>query len=126
MEKILVICDNPKDRYVCRLLEEAGYEVSESTFGSVTTDAFDSTGLVLVILDVSFSGTGVHDLCRHIRNTYDNVSIFVISIVSDVNEVVQALKLGADGYMMKPFNPIEFLARIRVQLRNRKVLRLDS
>ena len=106
--------------------EEAGYEITEGTFGAVAEDAFSTIGLELVILDVSFSETGIDDLCRHIKDTTDNISVFVVGNVNNVNEVVQALTHGADGYMAKPFDPREFLARIRVEFRNRKTWRLDS
>lgn len=89
-------------------------------------DTFSATGPRLIVLDVSLPGTSVLDLCREIRDRSNSVSIFVASVRSDVNEIVQALKFGVHGCQTKPFSPLEFLARIRVEFRNRKVWGLDS
>jgi DNA-binding response OmpR family regulator len=59
------------------------------------------------------------DLRRQIRNESENVAILVLSPITRVEEVVLFLKLGADGYITKPFNPFEFIARIQAAMQRR-------
>lgn len=114
VERVLVIHDNPRSQPTVRgILEGAGYDVSIAAFDQIKTDAFPTAKVKLVILDVGVPGKSTRDACCQIRATSKDVSILVLSAINDVEEVVQALKIGADDYITKPFDHMEFLARIR-------------
>lgn len=120
MERILVVYDDStSQQVVSRILEQAGYDVDIAASDQVAMDVFRTPKAGLVILDVCLSGKSTQDLCRQIRDKSENVSILVLSPIGDVEEVVLLLKLGADDYIAKPFNPLEFTARIGATMRRR-------
>lgn len=121
VERILVIYDDSRSQQtVRRILEQAGYDVAIAPSDQIAIDIFRATKAELVILDVCLPGKSTQDLCRRIRDESENISILVLSTIGDVEEVVLLLKLGADDYIAKPFNPLEFTARIKAAIRRRE------
>jgi DNA-binding response OmpR family regulator len=119
VEKILIISDDPTSQMAANsLLVKAGYNVEVAACDNIAIQAFQSTQPSLVILD-NLSSRSLHDRCRQIRSKSVDIPLLVLSGVSEVEQVVQLLKLGADDYITKPFHPLEFLARIRSALRHR-------
>jgi DNA-binding response OmpR family regulator len=119
VERILVIYDDPESpRTVRGILEQAGYPVAVAASGPIALDVLYTSKPGLVVLDISLPGTLTQDLCRQIRGRSKDVPLLVLSIISDVEQVVLLLQLGADGYVKKPFSPLELLARVRAALRH--------
>jgi CheY-like chemotaxis protein len=119
VERILVIYDGPGSRWTVReILKPAGYDVTTAACGRLSMDVILTTNPGLVILDICLPGTLTHDLCRRIRSKSRNVPLLVLSIISDVEQAVLLLQLGADGYITKPFSSLEFLARVRAAMRH--------
>lgn len=73
---------------------------------------FLKTKPALVVLDIGLSGKPVEDLCRLLRRESTEVPIFVLGSTDEVEDKVSLLNLGADDYMTKPFDGVEFLARV--------------
>ena len=118
MERILVIYDDPGSKQTVRqILEPAGYEVTIAASDQIAMDLIRATEAGLVILDVCLPSKSSQDLCHQIRSKSGNVSLLVLSPITDVEEAVLFLKLGADGYITKPFSPWELMARIRAAMR---------
>jgi DNA-binding response OmpR family regulator len=119
VEKILIISDEPSSQTVLHsLLLRAGYDVDMAQGDNVAIHDFRTARPSLVILD-NLPSRSLHDRCCQIRNESLDIPLLVLSVVSEVEQVVQLLELGADDYITKPFEPSEFLARIRAALRNR-------
>jgi DNA-binding response OmpR family regulator len=76
---------------------------------------FHKTKPRLVVLEVCRLGKSSQDLCRRIRGNSETVPLLVLSDGGGAADVVPLLTLGADGYITKPFNPDEFMARMRFQ-----------
>jgi len=115
VEKILVIHNNePRSQQALgQILVRAGYDVVGVTYPPVTVmEAFLKTKPALVVLDIGLSGKPVEDLCRQLRRESKDVTIFVLGSSNDVEDKVSLLNLGADDYMTKPFDGVEFLARV--------------
>jgi len=70
----------------------------------------------LILLDVMIPNMGGWEACRRIREKSDTPILFLTAL-SSTSDVVQGLELGADDYLAKPFEPDEFLARIKANLR---------
>jgi two-component system KDP operon response regulator KdpE len=117
--KILVIDDEPPIRKLLRLgLGTQGYEVQDAPNGKTALQLLDGKP-DLIILDLGLPDISGHELLRTIRARNDAVPIVVLSSRGDEAGKVQALDLGADDYVTKPFGMDELLARIRMALRHR-------
>jgi DNA-binding response OmpR family regulator len=118
VERILLIYDCPESpRAAQRILEAAGYHVTASSCGHIAMNIIYTARPALVVLDVCTPGKLIQNLCRQIRDQSESVPLLVLSFISDVEEVVLLLGLGADDCLAKPFMPREFLARARAAMR---------
>jgi len=116
--KILVVDDEPPIRKLLRMgLSTQGYQILEAPNGKTALELL-AQNPDLVILDLGLPDIQGHDLLRMIRARNDSVPIVVLSSRGDEAGKVQALDLGADDYMTKPFGMDELLARIRAALRH--------
>ena len=115
--KIMVVDDEPKIRNLLRLgLSMQGYDVLESPNGKTAVDLLPQQPK-LIILDLGLPDIAGHDLLRQIRVRNNIVPIMVLSSRGDEAGKVEALDLGADDYLTKPFKMNELLARVRAALR---------
>ena len=116
--KVLVIDDEPPIRKLLRMgLATQGYEILEAPSGKVALELL-AEGPALIILDLGLPDIQGHELLRMIRGRNDSVPIVVLSSRGDEAGKVQALDLGADDYVTKPFGMEELLARMRAALRH--------
>ena len=116
--KVLVIDDEPPIRKLLRMgLSTQGYEMLEAPSGRVALELL-AQNPALVILDLGLPDIDGHELLRTIRSRNDSVPIVVLSSRGDEAGKVQALDLGADDYITKPFGMEELLARLRAALRH--------
>ena len=116
--KVLVIDDEPPIRKLLRMgLSTQGYEILEAGNGKASLQLLAQKP-DLVILDLGLPDMQGLDLLRMIRARDEKVSIVVLSSRGDEAGKVQALDLGADDYVTKPFGMDELLARMRAALRH--------
>ena len=116
--KILVIDDEPPIRKLLRMgLSTQGYDILDAPNGKTALELLDNKP-DLVILDLGLPDIQGHDLLRMIRARNESVPIVVLSSRGDEAGKVQALDLGADDYVTKPFGMDELLARVRAALRH--------
>jgi len=99
------------------LLEAEGYSITTANDGpsglaKATSEPFD-----VIILDVMLPGKSGFDVCREIRSRGLDVAILMLTAKTQVIDRVVGLKLGADDYLTKPFDPSELLARVEALLR---------
>jgi two-component system KDP operon response regulator KdpE len=117
--KVLVIDDEPAIRKLLRMgLSAHGYEILEAPSGRVSLELLEQKKPDLVILDLGLPDIQGLDLLRMIRSRNESVPIVVLSSRGDEAGKVQALDLGADDYVTKPFGMDELLARMRAALRH--------
>jgi two-component system, OmpR family, KDP operon response regulator KdpE len=95
-----------------------GYQIIEAANGRTALQLLNQNP-DLIILDLGLPDTNGHDLLRTIRSRNERVPIVILSSRGDEAGKVQALDLGADDYMTKPFGMDELLARMRSALRHR-------
>ena len=116
--KVLVIDDEPPIRKLLRMgLATQGYQILEAPNGKTGLELL-SQAPDLVILDLGLPDIQGHELLRMIRGRNQSVPIVVLSSRGDEAGKVQALDLGADDYVTKPFGMDELLARMRAALRH--------
>jgi two-component system, OmpR family, KDP operon response regulator KdpE len=116
--KVLVIDDEPPIRKLLRMgLSTQGYEILEASNGKTAMERL-ADNPDLVILDLGLPDMQGLELLRMIRGRNESVPIVVLSSRGDEAGKVQALDLGADDYLTKPFGMDELLARMRAALRH--------
>ena len=102
------------------LLAAEGYEV-ESALDGLTGLAKAASGeFDLIILDVMLPGKNGMEVCREVRQRGKDMAILMLTAKTQLTDRVAGLKLGADDYLTKPFEPPELLARIEALLRRVK------
>ncbi|PAB59957.1 response regulator transcription factor [Anaeromicrobium sediminis] len=117
MKKILVVDD---DINICELiglyLRKEGYEIVFAHDGKSAIDVLAKERPNLVILDIMLPEMDGWDVCTEMKKISD-IPIIMLSAKGDTFDKVLGLKLGADDYMVKPFEPRELIARIDAVLR---------
>ncbi len=115
--RILVVEDEPRLGELLRLyLEREGYEVSVVEDGRAAIEAFDHDPADLVVLDLMLPGFGGEAVLAAIRERGATPVLIASAKRSDV-ERIAGLRMGADDYLAKPFNPREVTARVAAILR---------
>jgi two-component system KDP operon response regulator KdpE len=115
--KILVVDDEPQLTRVLRTgLKSRGYDVRVAADGLAGFEAFSDWHPDLVITDLAMPNVDGLELCRRLR-AVSQVPIIVLSAKGEEKTKVEALDLGADDFVIKPFGIDELLARVRASLR---------
>lgn len=116
-EKILIVDD---DRNICELLrlyaEKEGYSVAMANDGKRAVECFDIEQPSLILLDIMLPEMDGWQVCREIRKK-SNCPIIMITAKGETFDKVLGLELGADDYVVKPFEAKEVMARIKAVLR---------
>ncbi|HEX3128246.1 MAG TPA: response regulator transcription factor [Thermoanaerobaculia bacterium] len=115
--KILVVDDDQELLgLVAYALRQASYMVVEASDGAAALATFEREEPSLVVLDVNLPKLSGLEVCRKIRES-SGVPVMMLTVRSAEEDQVQALDLGADDYLTKPFSPRTLLARVRALLR---------
>ena len=115
--KIFVVDDDPGIlRLISANLEARGYDPWTFNSGSPALGHMDQSPPDLMILDIRLPGSDGMELVRWIRGT-STVPIMMVSAMDEIATKLEALDLGADDYLTKPFSVEELLARVRCLLR---------
>ena len=115
--KILVADDEAEIRQLLRLyLEKDGYQVVEAENGRRAVDICEKDQIDLAILDIMMPEMNGYQVIQRIRKI-SNIPIVMISAKSQDEDKILGLDLGADDYIVKPFNPLEAMARINSNIR---------
>ena len=118
--KVLVVEDEASiRRFITLNLEMAGYEIGEAESGEAALDLITSFLPDVVVLDLMLPGIDGFEVCGHIRETAPDSLIIMLTAKGQDTDKIMGLELGADDYMVKPFNPFELIARIKAMLRRR-------
>lgn len=117
MRTILIVEDEYKIRQVLNsYLVHAGYRVEEVENGLMALSILEQTAIDLVLLDLMLPDITGEELCKQIRSI-SPVPIIMLTAKSGKSQQIHGLEIGADDYIVKPFDPLELLARIRAVLR---------
>ena len=120
MAKILVVDD---DLNICELLklylENDGYTVFTANDGEAAVEQFQNKAPDLVLLDIMLPKMDGWQVCREIRKT-SSAPIIMLTAKGETFDKVLGLELGADDYVVKPFDAKEVMARVKAVLRRTK------
>lgn len=115
--RVLVVDDDQNISTLLRLyLEKEGFEVSTADDGKMALSAFEKVQPDLILLDIMLPELDGWQVCREIRKT-SQCPIIMITAKGETFDKVLGLELGADDYIVKPFENKEVVARVRAVLR---------
>ena len=119
---IFIIEDDDQIAYLLNfLLSREGFDVIAAVDGQQAHEMIDEVEPPkLVLLDVMLPFIDGYELIQHIRRQpeWNDVPVIMLSAKSQEKDIVQGLELGANDYIVKPFQPMELLARIRRYLKS--------
>ena len=116
-KRVLIVDD---DKHISELLklyfEKDGFEVSACFTGDSVMPMVRAVEPDVIILDLMLPGLSGFDVMRELRRVSD-VPVLMLTAKSDMLDKIIGLELGADDYVLKPFEPKELLARVKAVLR---------
>ncbi len=119
--RILLVEDEPGlVMTLSDLLAAEGYTVESASDGVTGLALAMSEPFDLLILDVMLPRKNGFEICRELRQNGKDVAVLMLTAKSQLTDRVVGLKLGADDYLIKPFEPPELLARVEALLRRTK------
>ncbi len=119
--KILIVDDDPNICEVVKLyLNKEGYDTITAYDGLTGIDFFKQQNPDLIVLDLMLPELNGLEVCKEIRKN-SNVPIIMLTAKDDIVDKIVGFELGADDYMVKPFEPKELVVRVKAALRRSKV-----
>ena len=106
-------------------LEENGYQVLVAYDGEMGWRLFQSNDFQLIISDIILPKLNGFELCQKIRKADEEIPILMLTALGTADDKLEGFDVGADYYMVKPFDFRELLARVRVLLKRRAVAKVD-
>lgn len=112
--RILVVDDDPELREAIQeLLLREGYHIEESSSGKDALSQFRSASFDLVLTDMVMPEVGGIELLKKIKELKEEVPVLLITGHSTIEDAVEAIKLGAEDYIAKPFDNVELLKAVK-------------
>ena len=118
-KRILIVEDERDIREVLtHYLEASGFEVFPAESGEEGLKSLPEALPDLILLDVNLPGIDGYEVCRRVRADarWGRTPVIILTVHSGVKDTVAGLRLGADDYIGKPFDPQEVVARVRALL----------
>ena len=125
-QKILIVDDdNNIAELISLYLTKECYDTKIVNDGEEALRAFEQYNPNLILLDLMLPGIDGYQVCREIR-TKSNVPIIMLSAKGEIFDKVLGLELGADDYILKPFDSKELVARVKAVLRRYQPVRTEN
>lgn len=125
MKRILIVDDDiTLKTALIRYLQNRGYSILEASSGAEALTLFEQNPPDVVVSDVMMPGMDGLEFCRRLRTTRSGqlVPFIFLSGRKDLDDRIQGHQMGADDYLVKPFDPKELVAKIEAQLeRSRRI-----
>lgn len=126
MTRILVVDDDPNIReLVGHFLRQEGLDVLEAVDGLDALRLLAGIKVDLVILDIMMPGMDGWELCRELREQTD-LPLLMLTAKGDTSQIVKGFALGTDDYLVKPFDPMVLVARVKALLKRYRIIASQS
>jgi len=121
VSKILVVDDDPHIRELVRIfLAREGLDVFEASDGVQALAKLETVKADMVILDIMMPNLDGWELCRRLRQSGD-CPLLIITAKGETADKVKGFQLGTDDYLVKPFEPVELVARVKALLKRYRI-----
>ncbi|WP_028559575.1 response regulator transcription factor [Paenibacillus pinihumi] len=122
MAKILVVDDDEDIRELIRIyLAGEGYSVTEASDGVEAMEIISNVQADLVILDIMMPHMDGWELCERLRQDYPEMPMLMLSAKGETQDKLRGFRLGTDDYMVKPFDPLELVMRVKALLKRYRI-----
>jgi two-component system, OmpR family, response regulator len=122
MSRILMVDDDPNIRELARLfLRNEGFDVIEAADGLQALNRLETIKVDLAILDVMMPNLDGWELCQRLKEDYD-FPILMLTAKGETSQKLKGFELGTDDYMVKPFEPLEMVARVKALLKRYRII----
>jgi two-component system, OmpR family, response regulator len=121
MTKIIIVDDDCYIRELVLLfLKKEGFELYEASDGIKALQLMEKIKVDLAIIDIMMPNMDGWELCRELRE-FSDIPILMLTAKGETAQKVKGFDLGADDYLVKPFDPIELAARVKALLKRYKI-----
>jgi two-component system OmpR family response regulator len=121
MSKIMIVDDDPHIRELARVfLHNEGFDIVEAADGVEALARLETIMVDMVILDIMMPNMDGWELCRQLREAYD-IPLLMLTAKGETEDKVQGFQLGTDDYLVKPFEPLELVMRVKALLKRYRI-----
>ncbi|WP_144555844.1 response regulator transcription factor [Bacillus sp. X1(2014)] len=121
MTKLLIVDDDANIRELVLLfLKKEGFELYEASDGMKALQLMEKIKMDMAIIDIMMPNLDGWELCREIRE-FSDMPILMLTAKGETSQKVKGFELGADDYLVKPFDPMELTARVKALLKRYKI-----
>jgi len=121
MTKLLIVDDDANIRELVLLfLKKEGFELYEASDGMKALELMEKVKIDIAIIDIMMPNMDGWELCREIRE-FSDMPILMLTAKGETSQKVKGFELGADDYLVKPFDPAELTARVKAVLKRYKI-----
>ena len=126
MNKLMIVDDDPHIRELAKVfLQREGFEIVEAADGMEALAKLESVKVELVVLDIMMPNMDGWELCRQLREMYD-FPLLMLTAKGETTDKVQGFQLGTDDYLVKPFEPLELVMRVKALLKRYRIAASQS
>lgn len=121
MSRILIVDDDPHIRELVGVfLRSEGFDVCEATDGVEALRRLETVKVDLAILDVMMPNMDGWELCRQLKESFD-LPVLMLTAKGETSQKLKGFQLGTDDYLVKPFEPLEMVARVKALLKRYRI-----
>lgn len=122
MGKILIVDDDRHIRELIKVfLSNEGFEVYEASDGVEALSKLEKVKVDMTILDIMMPNMDGWQLCRKLRESYD-IPLLMITAKGETSQKIKGFELGTDDYLVKPFDPLELVVRVKALLKRYQIV----
>jgi two-component system OmpR family response regulator len=122
MVKILIVDDDLHIRELIKVfLRNEGFEVYEASDGVEALSKLETVKVDMAILDIMMPNMDGWQLCRELRESYD-IPLLMITAKGETSQKIKGFELGTDDYLVKPFDPLELVVRVKALLKRYQIV----
>ncbi|NRF90024.1 response regulator transcription factor [Paenibacillus frigoriresistens] len=121
MAPIMIVDDDPYIRELVRVfMLKEGFDVIDASDGADALKQLETVQVDMVIMDIMMPNMDGWELCKELREHYD-IPLLMLTAKGETSQKVKGFELGADDYLVKPFEPVELAMRVKALLKRYKI-----
>jgi len=119
---ILIVDDDPHIRELVQVfLRQEGYGTLSASDGMEALHMIETNKIDMVVLDIMMPNMDGFELTRELRRTYDSMPLLMLTAKGETSQKIKGFNLGTDDYLVKPFDPLELVVRVKALLKRYQI-----